>query len=176
MEKQQTINEYVAAEMGDKIVRKAKSPLLGLLLLGVGIGLVVLLSAVQMGDALQAACLTFSIIGSALGIILTAMCLTKTLWRYVYLPTRSKMRQCTCYLSNTDYQITLEAIRDKRLNLLASLPPVVSSNSALSILYSHDHAVALLQAGRYDSGHFEPETPVVCLTGTEVTHIQALCK
>lgn len=176
MEKHQTIDEYVATEMGDKVTRKATSPLLGILILGAGIGIIVLLCAMPMNDALQAACLTFGIIGSALGIIITGMCLTKTLWHYVYTPTHSRMKQRKCYLGVADYQHCLEAISDNRIAALGTLLPVTSSNSALSLLYSRDHAIALLQAGRYDSGHFEPETPVLRLAGQEVTHIQTLCR
>ena len=176
MEKYQTIDEYVAAEMGDKIKRKAKSPLLGLLILAVGIGLIVLLSTVPMGDALQATCLTLGIISSALGIILTGMCLSKALTYYLYTPTHSRMKQRKCYLSLDDYKLCIEAIGCNNLTTLGALHPVTSSNSALNILYSCDHAIALLQAIRDNSGHFEPETSVIRLTGSEVTHIQSLCK
>ena len=176
MEKYPTIEEYVATEMGDKIERKAKSPLLGLLILAVGIALLVLMRATPLSDALMSTCLTLGIIAVAVGIVLTAMCLTKALWHYVYIPTRSPMRECKCHLSSTDYQITLEALRDKRVGLLASLPAVVSSNSALSLLYSRDHTIVLLQAMRDNSGHFEPETPVVVVTGPDAANLQALCK
>ena len=176
MEKYQTIDEYIAAEMSGKIARKAKSPLLGLLILAVGIALLVMLRMLPMGDSLMATCLTIGIIGTALGLIITAMCLTKALWHYVYTPTHSRMKQRKCYLSITDYQHCLDAIGNNNIGALGTLLPVTSSNSALSILYSRDHAVALLQAGRYDSGHFESETPVVRLVGTEVAAIEVLCK
>lgn len=176
MEKYKTIEEYVVSDMGDKVTRKAKSPLLGLFILSVGIGLTVLLSIVPMGDVLQSVCLTFGIIGAVLGIILTGMCLSKTLTYYFYNPTHSRMKQRKCYLNTFDYQIALDAIRDNKANILGTLLPVTSSNSALNLLYSRDHSIALLQAVRDNSGHFEPETPVLCLTGTEVTHIQTLCK
>ena len=176
MEKYQTIDEYVASELGDKVTRKAKSPLLGALILAIGIGLLVLLRTQKMGDTLMTLCLTVGIISLGIGLILTAMCLTKALWHYVYKPTHSRMKQRKCYLSVADYQHCLEAIGDNNISALGTLLPVTSSNSALSLLYSRDHAIALLQAGRYDSGHFEPETPVICLIGTEVTHIRALCK
>lgn len=176
MEKYKTIDEYVAIEMGDRIVRKAKSPLAGLLVMAVGIVLLVLLGTQRMSDTLSASCLTVGIIALAVGIVLTAMCLTKALWHYVYVPTKSKMRQRKCYLDNDDYKLVLEAIRSKNYAVLGSLQPVTSSNSALSILYSRDLAVALLQAGHYDSNNLVPETPVVALLGDEVTQMKALCK
>lgn len=176
MEKYQTIDEYVASEMGDKIGRKAKSPLLGMLILAVGAALLVLLRTEVMPDALMATCLTLGIIALGVGLVLTAMCLTKAMWHYVYRPTRSAMRRRKRYLSLADYQHCLEAIGENRIESLATLLPVTSSNSALDLLYSRDHAIALLQAGRYDTGHFEPETPVVRLVGTEVATIQSLCK
>ena len=176
MEKYQTIDEYVAAEMSDKIKRKAKSPLLGLLILAVGIFLLVMLRTQKMGDALMASCLTVGIIGTALGIIITAMCLTGAISHYVYKPTHSRMKQRKCYLGPDDYKLCIEAIGSNNLAALGALQPVVSPNSALNILYSRDHAIALLQAIRDNSGHFEPETPVTRLTGTEVNAVQKLCK
>ena len=176
MEKYQTIDEYIAAEMGDKIARKAKTPLSGVLILAAGIALLVLLRSLPMGDALMTTCLTAGIIATAVGIIVTAMCLTGAMSRYVYLPTRSKMRRRKCYLGIADYQHCTAAIAEGNLGALATLLPVTSSNSALDLLYSSDHAVALLQAIRDNSGHFEPETRVVRLTGTEVAAIEMLCK
>lgn len=171
METYQTINEYVATQMSDKIARKAMSPLLGILILAIGITMLVMLRTLPMDDVLMSTCLTLGIIALCVGIVLTALCLTKTLWHYVYFPTHSRMKQCKYYLSNTDYQITLEAIRDKKLNLLASLPPIVSSNSALDILYSRDLSIALVQAGRYDSGHFEPETAPMQVSGKVIAKL-----
>ena len=176
MEKYQTIDEYVAAEMSDKIERKAKSPLLGLLILAVGIFLLVMLRTQKMDDTLMATCLTVGIIALGVGIIITAMCLNGAISHYVYKPTHSRMKQRKCYLSLDDYKLCIEAIGCNNLAALGALHPVNSSNGALSILYSRDHAVALLQAIRDNSGHFEPETPVIRLTGSEVTHIQSLCK
>lgn len=175
MEKYQNINEYVAAMMGDKIVQKAKSPIMGLAILIIGIGLLVLLRTQKMSDSLSAACLTLGLISTALGLILTAMSLSKALGGYYYIPTSCRMKQHKCYLSNSDYKLCLEAFNNSPA-ALGAIQPVVSSNSAIDILYSRDHAIALLQAGRYDSNNFVPETPVVCLIGADVTHIQSLCK
>lgn len=176
MEKYQTIDEYVAAEMSDKIKRKAKTPLLGLLILAVGIFLLVMLRTQKMDDTLMTLCLTVGIIALGVGIIITAMCLTGAISHYVYKPTHSRMKQRKCYLSLDDYKLCIEAIGCNNLTTLGALHPVTSSNSALNILYSRDHAIALLQAIRDNSGHFEPETPVIRLTGSEATHIQSLCK
>lgn len=176
MEKYQTIDEYVAAEMSDKIKRKAKTPLLGLLILAVGIFLLVMLRTQKMDDTLMMLCLTVGIIALGVGIIITAICLTGAISHYVYKPTHSRMKQRKCYLSLDDYKLCIEAIGCNNLTTLGALHPVTSSNSALNILYSRDHAIALLQAIRDNSGHFEPETPVIRLTGSEVTHIQSLCK
>ncbi len=176
MEKYQTIDEYVAAEMGDKIKRKAKSPLLGLLILAVGIVLLVLLLTQKMDDTLMTLCLTVGIIALGVGIIITAMCLTGAISHYVYKPTHSRMKQRKCYLNLDDYKLCIEAIGCNNLAVLGALQPITSSNSAINILYSRDHAVALLQAIRDNSGHFEPETPVIRLDGTEVAVIEVLCK
>lgn len=176
MEKYQTIDEYVASEMGDKITQKARSPLPGLLVLAIGIFLLVMLRTQKMGDTLMTLCLTVGIVALGVGLVITAMCLTKAMWHYVYNPTHSRMKHHKCYLDATDYQHCLDAIGDNNIAALGTLLPVTSSNSALNLLYSPDHAIALLQAIRDNSGHFEPESPVLLLTGTDVTHIQALCK
>ena len=171
-----TIEQYIDTEMSGKITRKRNSPLPGLLVLAVGIAMWVLLCTADLGDSLSATCLTVGLIATALGLILTAMNLSGALTHFVYLPTRSRMRRRKCYLSIGDYQHCLDAIGSGNIGALATLLPVPGSNGALDLLYSRDHAVALLQAIRDNSGHFEPETPVIRLTGSEVTHIQSLCK
>ena len=176
MEQYQTIDEYVAAEIGDKIKRKAKSPLLGLLILAVGIFLLAMLRTQKMGDTLMTFCLTVGIIATGVGIIITAMCLTGAISHYVYKPTHSRMRRRKCYLSIGDYQHCLDAVGDNNIAALATLLPVASSNGALDLLYSRDHAIVLLQAVRDNSGHFEPETQVVQLTGNEVKAVEQLCR
>ena len=147
-----------------------------LLILAVGIFLLVLLRTQKMGDTLMTTCLTVGIIAVGVGLVLTAMCLTGAISRYVYLPTHSRMRRRKCYLSIGDYQHCLDAIGSGNIGALATLLPVPASNGALDLLYSRDHAVALLQAIRDNSGHFEPETSVIRLTSTEVNAVQQLCK
>lgn len=176
MERNKTIDEYIAVEMADKIGRRAKSPLLGLLFMAVGIGFLVLLHTQKMSDTLMASCLTLGIITLGVGIIITAMCLTKAIWHYVYKPTKSNMRRRKCYLSTNDYQHCLECIGNNDIGALATLLPVNSSNSVLELLYSKDKAIVLMQAMRDNSGHFEPETPVIRLTGNETNTIVHLCK
>lgn len=174
MEKYQAIDEYIATEMGDKIVRKAQSPLLGIVTLAIGIGLLVFFRTQKMSDSLMALCLTAGLIALGVGLVLTALCLTKAVWHYVYKPTRCRMKKRRCYLSVSDYQHCLDAISENNLSAIGIVTPVTSSNSALDILYSRDHSIALLQAIRDNSGHFEPESTVIQFTGTEVTHIQSL--
>ncbi|MDY6372688.1 MAG: hypothetical protein SPL12_10410 [Bacteroidales bacterium] len=58
----------------------------------------------------------------------------------------------------------------------ARLRPIGTSNAQLQILYSRDHSLALLQAGRLETGHFEPDTPVVQLSGSEFAALKELCK
>ena len=176
MEKYKTLDEDVATEMSDRIVRKAKSPIMGLIFMAIGIILLVMLRTQKMGDTLMTLCLTVGIIVLAAGFILTAMCFSKALWHYSYIPTKSSMRQRKCYLCIDDYKLCLEAIRSNNYAVLGSLQPVVSSNSAVSILYSRDRFIALLQAGRYDSNNFEPETPVLVIIGDEMEPLKTLLK
>ena len=176
MEKIQTIEGYIAAEMDGKIVRKRNSPVTGLLLLAIGAGLLVLLFKAHLGDSLQTASLTVCAVCTAVGLLLTAMNVSGALWHYQYVPTHSRMTDRKVYLSVADYQQCTDAIGSNNAKALSTLMAVVSSNSAVRIVRSRDGAVALLQAGRYDTGHFEPETAVMLLTGTDVAAIEPLCR
>lgn len=162
--------------MSSKIARKRNSPLPCLLVLAIGIGLLVLLHSVRMGDSLSATCLTVGLIATALGLILTAMNLSGAMTHFVYLPTRSRMKEKKVYISGDDYKDVADAINSGNLQSLATIRPVVSSNSALRILASHDGECALVQAIRDQSGHFEPETDVRLLTGTAAAAILHLIK
>lgn len=176
MEKIQTINEYIAAEMGGKIVRKRKSPLAGLLLIAVGVAMMVLMNSTHMADSLLASALTVGLICLALGLVLTAMAFSGALWCYRYVTTGSRLKEKKVYLGADDYNKAAEALRNGDKGGLGNLKAVVSSNGALHVLRSLDGSIALLQAGRFDTGHFEAETPVMVLVGTEVAAIETLCK
>lgn len=176
MDNNKTIDKYIATEMGGKIVRKKEAPVAGLLLLMAGAVLLVLIRSIALPDSLQAATLTVGILGLAVGLVLTAMSLSGAMWHYKYLPTGSRLKDKKVYLGLTDYQKALDALVLGNKGGLAGLHSVTSSNSALRVLVSKDGAVALVQAGRYDTGHFEVESPVVCLFGTEVAAIELLCR
>ena len=171
-----TIEQYIETEMSGKITRKKNSPLPSMLVLVIGVGLLLLLRTATVSDTLMATCLTLGIICTALGLILMAMSLTGAMSHFVYLPTRSGMHEKKVYVSTEDYSLVVDAIENNDQRSLALLRPVVSSNSALRILASRDGDCALLQAGRYDTGHFEPETEVCLLTGTSAIAIQHLVR
>ena len=171
-----TIEQYIDTEMTGKIARKRNSPLLSLLILAIGLGLLVLLCTEKMGDTLTATCLTFCIICTALGIILTGMNLSGAMTHFVYLPTRSRMKDKKVYVSGDDYKDISEAVTSGNLQPLSTIRSVVSSNSALRILASSDGECALVQTIRDQSGHFEPETEVRVLTGPAAAAIQHLVK
>ena len=171
-----TIEQYIETEMSGKITRKRNSPLPNLLVLAVGVGLLVLLRSMKMGDSLGTTCLTVGIICTALGLILTAMSLSGAMTHFVYLPTRSRMKEKKVYISGDDYKEIADAITSGNLQPLATIRPVVSSNSAVRILASRDGECALVQAICDQSGHFEPETDVRVLNGTAAAAIQHLIK
>ena len=171
-----TIEQYIEAEMVGKMKRKSNSPIPNLLVLACGIVLLVVLHKVPMSDSLTATCLTLGLLGTAVGVVLTAMSLSGSMTHYVYLPTGSRMKKRKVYLGLDDYSLAVEAIASGNYKSLSTLKVTNTSNGALQLLYSRDGAIALVQAGRYDTGHFEPETPVACLTGVETATIQHLCK
>lgn len=176
MEKIQSVDQYIAAHMGDKIVRRAQSPVVGLLILLVGIFFMVLMRKVKMSDSMQALSLTVGLIAMAVGLVLTAMCLSKAIWHYVYQPTRSRMKRRKIYLSLADYHNVHEALANNNLDAFKTISPITSSNGAINLLFSRDRAVAFLQLGRYDTGHFEPESEVVALEGGQMSNIVHLLK
>ena len=171
-----TIEQYIETEMTGKIIRKRNSPLPYLLVLAVGIGFLLLMGTAHLGDSLSATCLTIGLIATALGLILTAMNFSGAMTHYVYLPTNSRMKEKKVYVSGDDYKDIADAIASGNLRPLATIRPVVSSNSAVRILASRDGACLLVQAVRDQNGHFEPETDVRPLSGTDAEAIQPLLK
>lgn len=176
MEHIKTIEEYIATEMGGKIDRKKNFPLLGLILLAVGAVMLVLMAGIHNADSLQTFLLTAGMICVAVGFLLTAMGLSGAMFHYRYIATGSNMKERKVYLSIDDYHTACDALTASNPAALASMKPVVSSNSALRVLRSKDSSIALVQGGRYDTGHFDAETPVKVLVGTEVAAIEALCR
>ena len=176
MEHIKTIEEYIATEMVGKIERKKNFPLLGLVLLAAGVAMLVLMAGIQNADSLQTFLLTAGMICVAVGFLLTAMGLSGALFHYRYAATGSRIKERKVYLSLEDYRTAYDALTTGTAGDLASVKPVVSSNCALRVLRSKDGSIALVQGGRYDTGHFEVETPVKVLVGTEVAAIEALCR
>lgn len=159
-----TIEQYIETKMSGKIARKKNSPLPALLVLAIGIGMLVLLRTVKMADSLSAASLTVGLIATVLGLILTAMTLSGAVTHFVYLPTRSRMREKKVYVSSSDYKDLVEVLGEGNPQALATLRPVVSSNCAVRLLASRDGECILAQAIQDQNGHFEPETEVYLLT------------
>lgn len=176
MEHIKTIDEYIAAEMGGKIVRKRNSPMAHIAVLALGVVLLVLLHNTHAADSVQAMMLTAGIICLVVGLVLTAMNLSGAMWHYKYIATGSRMKDKKIYLGQNDYSKALSVLDGGDKSQLSDVLPVVSSNCALRVLRSKDDSIALVQGGRYDTGHFEVETPVVSFVGTEVAVIDALCK
>jgi hypothetical protein len=176
MEHIKTIEEHIATEMGGKIERKKNFPLLGLVLLAAGVAMLVLMAGIQNADSLQTLLLTAGMICTALGLLFTLMALSGALFHYRYAATGSRIKERKVYLNPEDYRTAYDALTTDATGDLASVKPVVSSNSALRVLRSKDGSIALVQGGRYDTGHFEAETPVKVLVGTEVAATEALCK
>ena len=176
MEKIPTIEEYIATEMIGKIDRRKDFPVAGLALLAIGAVMMVLMVNTHDADSLQTLLLTAGMICIAVGLLLTVMHLSGAIRHYRYIATGSRMKERKVYLDVADYRTAVDALASGHKTELGSLKPVVSSNSALRVLRSRDGAVALVQAGRYDTGHCEVETPVTTLVGTEVAAIEALCR
>lgn len=171
-----TIEQYIESEMSGKITRKKNSPVPSILVLAIGVGLLFLIRSVSLSDSLMVASLTIGIICTAVGLILTAMSLTGAMSHFVYLPTHSRMKEKKVYVSGDDYKDIVDAIVNCNLQSLATIRPVVSSNSAVRILASCDGECALIQAIRDQSGHFEPETDVRMLLANATSAVAHLLK
>lgn len=171
-----TIEQYIETEMSDKIAREKSSPLVALLILAIGIAMWVLLCSTKTSDVLTTTYLTLGLICTALGLILTAMNLSGALTHFVYRPTHSRMREKKTYISSDDYKDIVDAIANGNIQSLATIRPVVSSNTAVRFIASRDGECTLIQAIRDQSGHFEPETEVRILTGPSAAGLIHLTK
>ena len=172
MEKYPTIDQYISTEMSEKIVRRAQSPTAGLLVFAIGIVLLALMHNIAMPDNLQALVLTLGIAATGVGLVLAAMCVTQTLWHWHFQPTNSRMRRRKLYLDSADHNRCLEALSSGNVESLVQLRPIGTSNVQLQVLYTRDCAVALLQVGGLDTGHFVPESPVVQVSGDTVAALE----
>ncbi len=171
-----TIEQYIETEMSGKISKKRNSPLAPLTVLAVGIVLLVLLRTLKMGDSLSAGCLTVGMIATAVGFILTAMNFSGAMTHYVYLPTRSRMREKKVYVGVGDYRSIVDAIGGGDVQSLAAVHPVVSSNCAVRVIASVDGECALVQAVRDEGGRFTPETEVHLVAGASSSALLHLFK
>ena len=179
-----TIEQYIETELSGKIARKRNTPLLALLVLAVGVGLLVLLGRVKMSDTLSATCLTVGLIATVVGLVLTAMNLSGAMTHFVYLPTHSRMCEKKVYPNIDDYRDIVEAINKRSarghsftiLRKLACMHPVVSSNTAVRLLASRDGECVLVQAVRDQNGHIETETGVRVITGPMAAELLHMTK
>lgn len=171
-----TIEQYIETEMAGKIARKNDSSLPYILVLATGVGLMVLLRTAQMGDSLMATCLTAGLLATAAGLVLTAMSLTGAISHYVYIPTRSRMKEKKVYVSGDDYASAKRALYSGLFKVLDTIEPVVSSNQALRLFGSRDGACLIIQAGRCDTSQFEPEGEPVTLMGADASTVLSLIK
>jgi len=171
-----TIEQYIETELSGKIARKRNTPLLALLVLAVGVGLLVLLGRVKMSDTLSATCLTVGLIATVVGLVLTAMNLSGAMTHFVYLPTHSRMCEKKVYLNIDDYRDIVEAINNDEPRKLACMHPVVSSNTAVRLLACRDGECVLVQAVRDQNGHIETETGVRVITGPMAAELLHMTK
>ena len=171
-----TIEQYIEIEMSDKIASKRNSPLPSLLVLAVGIALLVLLRAGHMGDTLMTTCLTLGLLSTGAGLFLTGMSISGAMTHFVYLPTRSRMRERKVYVGADDYKVIAQALNDGDFQSLSTIRPIVGANTALRIISSRDGACVLVQAIHDQNGHFEPDSNVHLLAGADVVALQHLMK
>ena len=175
MENIQSIEQYIATEMGGKIDKKRNSPVPALLVLAIGIGLLVVMKMASLGDALSATLLTVGLIATVVGIILTAMNLSGAMSHYQSVDTGRRFKDIKVYLCADDYRKALDALGGADKGVLERLKPVVSSNSALRIMRCVDGSMALVQPLCDTAGHLEPDGPTCCIVGAEVKYIDSLC-
>lgn len=174
-----TIEQYIETELSDEMANK-KETLSSLFVLIVGIGLWVLPRIVEMDNNMISSCITLALICTVVGIITTGMSISGAMSHYLYLPTRSRMREKMIYINNIDYSDVIATLTQGGTAEIQStatmLWPVAKSSHAIRIFTSRDRACVLIQAGRENAGHFTPETDVCMLTGTKVEAIRPLLR
>jgi len=176
MDKIKNIDEYISEQMGSEVAKKGKNPILWLLLTVVGVAVIVVSFSDSLSDSVQTLLLTIGSIMAAVGAVVSVLCITKTMWVYTYLPTGSRIATKTVYLALDDYKRFKEMVSNSSYGDLGELHPQVSTNMGVELARSADGRLVLLQAGRYDVGHFEPETEVVRLEGDGASSVQAWFK
>lgn len=167
---------YISTQMNGKIERRGNSLLIPAITTATGIVVLCLAFTAHLSDIIQTTLLTIGFILVPAGLIWVVLCLSKTLWHYYYLPTSSPMQSKTLYLSAEEFHNCNEMLENGNIKELKTLSLIPSSNVALCIIYSRDHSIALLQAGRMDTSRLEPTSPVVTLTGADVGNIVPLLR
>ena len=170
------INEYINTQMTGKIVRRGNSAVIPLIITFVGIAALVPAYTVFTTDTVQSTLLSIGFIFVAVGLIWAVLCFANILWHYHYLPTSSPMQSKTLYLQTEDFHYCNEMLESGNTQALKTLFRVPSSNNVLCIIYSRDHSIALLQAGRMETSRLEPTSPVVTLTGDDAKNIVPLLR
>lgn len=170
------IDEYILKHMNNEVEKKGKNPTLWLLLTVIGVAIIVVSFSKSLSDSLQTFLLTVGSAAAAVGAVLSVLCITKTMWVYQYLPTGKSIKMRSIYLSIDDYKQLKTALADHRYAELGKLQPQVSTNMGAQLAGTTDGKFALLQGGRYDVGHFEPETEVFRLDGAESAAVQSWIK
>lgn len=170
------INEYITTQLSGKIERRGNSPLVPALIAITGITILIMAYSSNPSEVIQTTLLTLGFILAATGLIWSILCLSKTLWHYLYLPTNSPMRNKTLYLSTEDFHYCSEMLESDNISTLKTLCPVPTSNSVLRIVYSRDRSIALLQTCRMETSQMEPSSPVVTITGDNVATIASLLR
>ena len=160
--------------MSGEIERRGNSPLTPAITSAVGIISLILAYTTHPSEDIEITLLSLGFILIVTGLLWAILCITQTLWHYHYLPTDSPMRNKTIYLSSEDSRYCSEMLGNGKTDTLKTLSSLPSSNSALRIVYSRDHSIALLQACRMETSQMEPSSPVVTLRGDNVVTIASL--
>ena len=168
------IDEYIASQMQDKIVRRNNSPLLPAAITVIGAAALATAFTVPMSDSQQTGLIAVGFLVAAAGLVWTLMCLSGNAWHYHYLPTNCAMSDRKLYIAQSDFQHCTDCLNRGDLQSLGSVTFVPSGNLELRLVSSRDGAIALLQAGRADSTTLEPTTDVIVASGPEVAHLSAL--
>ncbi len=176
MDKKTTIEEYIQTTMNNKIACRTNNPTVYFATLAAGVTLLVSLKFVHTGDSLQMVMLTGGLVLLAIGLVLTAMWLSGALWHYIWLPTRSRMKEMRIYMPQDKYATLVEGLKRGDKHILEDTTPAGDGNSVVRILYSRDRTIAIVQACHEEGNHLEPDTTPLCFNGDEPLFIKAICK
>lgn len=161
MEDFTTIKEYLDSGANSRIVKHRKSPLAGIIVFICGVVLLWVSLRTRLSDTLQMSLLTIGACAAITGFLMVVMTYVSGDGRYIFTPTRAKIKHHSKYINADDRQMLKDMLSDGNLTALPRVRKEVSTGTLLQAYVSTDGSLGLLQLEEYIPHNFMPATAVV---------------